>query len=256
MISREQFIWVAARALRKYHGASPEQQAAAVADDIETAMQLARGLAGGAPGRSMMSDEAPPAAPTQPWPTVNPAAVQAQPEQEPMVKLATSIPDAVDLPPVVAVPRLRKIEQPAAPSKRVSVEQLNMLIQERTPTELVVDIPNLDGTTFKATLNRNVLSAHAEDCVKLLYFHPKSPNELSVEESLHISDVPFDMPAILEKLRRQAAHLLRPRDGPIQSVAPSTNVMPVTTDRTYDTGGSTLPQGNDANALAGVFRGR
>ena len=230
MITREQFIRVGARALRRGGpGLTPEQQAALVADAIEDVLQNLQEMGVSAP--------APPAPPATPWPTVNPAAVQ--PEGPPLVTLETRIPDRVERSrePEPEVPAtLRKIEKP-----KLSVEALNMLIQERTPLEITVDIPNLDGSTFPQVLKRNVLSAHAEECVKLVYYHPKSPNDLAVEESLSILDVPFDLPAILVKLKVQAIALMKPRDGAIISVAPKMGGVNVAGDN-LETMGPALNQ--------------
>lgn len=210
MISRDQFVKVAARAILRSQGSTPEDQAGMVADAIEDVLQNLQELGlEQPPQRKVESPE--PAAPA--WPPVNPEAVE-----EPLVQLASSIPDRVERvknPDQESPPPLRRIDRP-----RLTVDKLNLLIQERTPMEITIDVPNLNGTTFPATLKRNVLSAHGEECVKLIYYEPRSPNDLSVEESLHVSEVPFDLPAILVKLKSQAAQLLRPRDGPIVSRAP------------------------------------
>lgn len=242
MISRELFITVGARALRRGQGLTPEQQAAMVADAIEDLLQGLKDV-----GASAVAPPQP-AQPAAPWPTVNPAAVQ--PEGPPLVTLASSIPDRVERvrEPEPEAPTLRKIEKP-----KLSVEQLNLLIQERTPLEVVVEIPRLDGTTFPQTLKRNVLSAHAEECVKLVYYHPSSPNDLSVEESLSIHDVPFDLPAILAKLKAQAIPLMKPRDGGIVSQAPPVGQGPVVINRSYETGGTTMPSSELASSIATVF---
>jgi hypothetical protein len=113
----------------------------------------------------------------------------------------------------------------------MKVEDLNQLIQERTPSVLTFEVPMEDGTTRRVLFHRDVISMHNFDSVKLVYFPPNT--RPSVRESaevtidLHVDDVPLDLPAILKKLTEQAIASIRPR-RPVVSQAPVPTSGPVT----------------------------
>jgi hypothetical protein len=140
----------------------------------------------------------------------------------PLIISATTIPDR---------PKIERANPPPPPAARMKVEDLNLIIQERTPKSLIIDYAREDGTTGKARLVRDVLSMHAFDSVKLIYYPENatsSERELTqVHYDLHVDDVPFDLNVIIVKIKQQASLALAPRHIP-QSLAPRPTSGPVT----------------------------
>ena len=226
-MTRDIFVRVATTALRQNPGRPPEEQAEAIALLMDTVA-------------SVLGDAPPPVAqalgpPPPAFPRYNPEAIapvrepEPSPEPEPSLIIpATRIPDHVEpvAPMAASAPPVRSLR----PVGRMKVEELSQLIQERTPTTLPLDVPMGDGTFRHTSFQRNVISMHNFDSVKLVYFPPNTVP--SVRESaevmvdLHIDDVPFDLPAILKKLTEQAITSIRPQ-RPVVSQAPAPTSGPV-----------------------------
>jgi hypothetical protein len=77
---------------------------------------------------------------------------------------------------------------------------------------------------------RNVISMHAHDSVRLVYFPPNASQSVresaEVQHVIHVDDVPVDLPSILKSLKEQAIAAIKPR-GPIISVTPPVTSGPV-----------------------------
>lgn len=220
-MTRDMFTRVVASTLRRSPSNTPEQLAELIALKMEELAELL--------GEASPASTPPPAATTPlrgSWPAVNPQSaqevVEAEPQTlqdipvgEPLVRLASRIPDRQEAPPA-ATPAPTP---PKKPAQKLKVEQLNQLIQDSTPIELSVEILNPEGPPIQILLKREVQSQHAAECVKLLYQHPKH-EDWFVQAVLSIEDESFDMNPILQKLKRDASQLMRVRTGPVVSVAP------------------------------------
>ena len=145
------------------------------------------------------------------------------------------------------------------PTVRLKVEDLSQLIQERTPNTLIFEVPMDDGSAPRRMVYaRNVISMHAFDCVKLIYFPPGQPQSaqeaVQVEATLHIADVPIDLSAIMKKLAEEAVQILKPRGAPRElPVRPFSGA--VQTKRVYADGGSAVAQSADVDQTQTVFKG-
>jgi len=248
MLTREQFVKIAARCLERNRSAAPAQQAELLAQEIERTVELLRDLAAAPPSPQtdqQQEDQ------QSPWPAPNPASVSVSKEPEPAILLPAgeqaaeaeteakesilAPDDAQESESVSRLPESPVIRRSEAESlikkhrsgakssahPSLTVEELNLLVQERTPPMISVQVQLPGGETkVNVTMNRNVLSAHAEGCVKLVYYHPKAPRDLYVEEVISIEDIPVDLAAVLERLKKHAEIVLKPSDGPIRSFAP------------------------------------
>ncbi len=140
----------------------------------------------------------------------------------------------------------------------MKVEDLSLLVQERTPDRLAFDVPFDDGTTQRMIYWRNVISMHSFDSVKLVYFPPgqtqSAQESVQVEAVLHVDDVPFDLSAILKSLTSQAIQSLQPRGAPRElPVRPFSG--PVQSRRIYEDGGAASARAEDVDLDTAVFRG-
>ena len=240
-MSREMFLKVVAAALRKSAGRTPEEQAEAIAERMDVVAE--------ALGEIKPAEVLPPPLARTGFPAYNPEAVLPVTPPEPEFRLkdadpglppvslilpATSIPDPRTIKRVDAPPA--PVRSMRAPANRMKVEDLNALIQERTPTTLTFNVATEGGGVKQMTYSRNVISRHAYDSVQLVYGPPgATPSSREVSEvqiTLHVDDVPFDIPEILKSLAAQAADRLRPR-APIVAARPTAPISPV------------MPGGND-----------
>ena len=250
-MTRDIFVKVATTALRQNPGRSPEEQAEAIAllmDTVAAVLGDAPSPAPPSPGPS------PPA-----FPRFNPEAIAPVPEPEPsLIVPATRIPDRVE--PVdpnsrmaAPAPSVRSLRPPG----RMKVEDLNQLIQERTPNVLPIDVPMEDGNIRRVSFQRNVISMHNFDSVKLTYY-PAWATSAAARESvevstvLHIDEVPFDLPAILKKLTEEAVQSIRPQGAPRQvPVRPFSG--PVQAGGAYADGGSASVDSASSGQIQAVF---
>ena len=234
-MKRPIFIRLAAKVLRSFGDPQAREKAEAIAREMD---ELAEVLGDGAEPEVEPPAFAPPV-PRTAFPAANPAAIvpvePSPPEYDPqsqdnLIIGASTIPDRVERvapppPPPVSVRSLR-----TPPSTRMKVEELNQLIQERTPPSLGFDVPMGDGRVNHVTFQRDVRSRHAEDCVQLVYFPPSaslSAREAStVQASIHVDDLPVDLSAILKDLKAQAINAIRPK-GQILSAPPMAPQGPV-----------------------------
>lgn len=227
-MTREMFVRLATAALRQTAGLSPEQQAEAIALHMDIVAQAL----GDAPAPPVQAQVVPPPLARTSFPAPNPAAVAPAPVQEPpaepsLIVPATRIPDDAG-----ALMKARDPEPPRAarPQARMKVEDLSQLIQERTPSSITFDVQMEDGSTRRATFVRNVVSMHAHDSVQLIYYPPNTlptaREATEVMEVLHVDDVPIDLVAVIQGMKKKAADSLRPRRIP-QSMMPSPSSGPV-----------------------------
>ena len=246
-MTRDIFVKVATTALRQNPGRSPEEQAEAIALLMDTVASVL----GDAPAPVHQPSAPPPPA----FPRFNPEAiapVQPEPVPEPSLIIpATRIPDHVE-PVVPAASPVRSLR----PSGRMKVEDLSQLIQERTPTYLTFPVPMGDGTFQNVTFTRNVISMHAFDSVKLTYYPAGARTSVmeavEVTATLHIDDVPIDLPAIIKKLIAEAIESVRPKGAPREvPVRPFSG--PVQTASSYPDGGSAAPDQGSAGQVQAVF---
>ena len=100
----------------------------------------------------------------------------------------------------------------------MKVEDLNLLLQERTPNTLTVEVPMEDGSVRRTMYMRNVISRHAFDSVELTYYPPNTPQNaresVEVKADIHIDDLPIDLSAVLNRLKEQARNSLQPKGPP------------------------------------------
>lgn len=231
-MTREMFVKVVTKALRRTQGHSPEAQAEAVAILMDDMAELM----GESPGPSQNPPKAYEPAPAPPsFPSPNPQAIVSHPEPamppEPQSRLiipASYIPDKIE--PANSSEPGQPLRSLRAPAQKMKVEDLSRLIQERTPDPLWFDVPMEDGSTRRCSFKRNVISQHAFDSVQLCYFPPNTlptaREATEVQASISIDDLPIDLSAVVEKLKQEAIASLRPRRTPV-SVAPPPTAGPV-----------------------------
>lgn len=104
------------------------------------------------------------------------------------------------------------------PPVKLKVEDLNAMIQERTPKFITFDVPMDDGRTQRYRFERDTQSMHAMDCVKLIYYPPNTPptarEATQVEMDISIDDLPVNLTEAVEKLRQDAVESIRPKGPP------------------------------------------
>ena len=234
-MTRDIFVRVATTALRQNPGRSPEEQAEAIASLMDTVASV---LGDAPPPVQHVASPPPPA-----FPRFNPEAIAPVPPapetEQPLIIQATRIPDYVEpvAPMAASAPPVRSLR----PSGRMKVEDLSHLIQERTPAYLTFPVPMGDGTYQNVTFQRNVISMHAFDSVKLTYYpagaRASVMEAVEVTAVLHIDDVPLDLPAIIKKLTAEAIESVRPKEAPREvPVRPFSG--PVQPASAYPDGGS------------------
>jgi hypothetical protein len=168
----------------------------------------------------------------------------------PLVTLETRIPDRAEVQRVTLAP-------PAAPRRQAAVvmkvEDLNLLIQQRTPETLTFDVPMEDGKLQRVSFTRNVISMHAHDSVQLIYYPPGAG--LSAREAtevmavLHVAE-PVDLSQVLKDLAVKAADGIRPRGAPREvPVRPFSGA--VATSAGYSDGLSAAPSAADMGNVGG-----
>ena len=249
-MNRDMFVRVATTVLRQMgHNEvyTPEQQAEAIAAQ----MDIFAAVLGDAPPQAPPVPGPPPPA----FPRYNPEAIAPVPEPEPSLIIpATRIPDHVEpvAPMAASAPPVRSLR----PAGRMKVEELSQLIQERTPNVLTFKVPMEDGTDRPVSFQRNVISMHNFDSVKLVYFPPgalpTAREATEVSAVLHIDDVPLDLPAILKKLEEQAIQSIRPSGAPRQvPVRPFSGA--VQSGNLYPDGGSASPDSTSSGQGQAVF---
>ena len=263
-MNREMFVRVATTVLRQMgHNEvyTPEQQAEAIAAQ----MDIFAAVLGDAPPPAPPAPGPPPPA----FPRYNPEAIAPVSAPEPsLIVPATTMADvdraARDPLGEHADPyKYDKMAAPAPPVRslrppgRMKVEDLNQLIQERTPTVLPIDVPMEDGNIRRVSFQRNVISMHNFDSVKLTYY-PAWATSAAARESvevstvLHIDEVPFDLPAILKKLTEEAVQSIRPQGAPRQvPVRPFSG--PVQAGGAYADGGSASVDSASSGQIQAVF---
>jgi hypothetical protein len=270
---RDYFVKIAATTLREGGIPNADAFAEAIAARMEEGERLLAIL-----GDSPSAAPAPPPLRAPAFPAANPAAVAPAPEegipspsqtwpaaspdpQPSLIVPSTTMPDASErvdpqaLCRASAPPPIRSLR----PAQKMTVQDLNLLIQERTPNKITFDVPMEDGPPQRVTFQRNVVSMNNFDSVKLIYFPPnasKSIQEFSaVSEDLHIDDVPHDLPAIIKRLTEKAVTSLKPR-GPVVAAEPKRAAGAVQSNSTYDDGASPkLDDATTAGQVQAVFTG-
>jgi hypothetical protein len=229
--------------LARHRDSSPEAQAEALADEIERTILIMRELQSGVFSRRQEPATAWESA-VDGWPGPSPSSVVRQPAEqyaqpsanEPPTAAPSPAPAQADAPPPImdfepsAAP-----ERPATPQaaaklhgrKAMPVEELNLLIQERTPPFLDVPV-DIDGRQYNVRLNRDVISAHVEGCVRLVYQYPKAPQEIYVYDVISVDDLPVDLSAIVSKLTALAKDVVKPLTKAIVPTPPKMPDGPVT----------------------------
>lgn len=227
-MNRDHFKRMATIVLGQCAGMSPDQQAEAIARQMDM-MAAIMGETPMAPVAAPQTGPAPPPLPA--FPHYNEAAVQPvapEPEPEPdilsapdpssppLVSLETRIPDSLTSRPVLRAPDSPKPAPRAG--GRMKVEDLSTLIQQRTPGNIVFDVPMGDGTTRRATFVRNVISQHAGESVQLSYFPPNATlsarEATEVVRSIRIDELPFDISAMMKSITAEAIESVRPKGAP------------------------------------------
>ncbi|MGE5726938.1 MAG: hypothetical protein ACM34G_17290 [Acidobacteriota bacterium] len=260
-MTREMFVQVASQALRLRGVDNAEEHAEAIAALMDTVGRITGEPAAmqprGAPGAPFPGMRQP-GTPPQPFPEPNPEAIVAEVRQAPLpeplpeprlIIPATTIPDKVER---VVAPKPEPVRSLRPPAEGgMKVEDLNQLIQDRTPQHLMLDVPMGDGSTRRVIFERNVISRHAFDAVQLVYSPPgtlpATREAVEVQANIALADLPVDLGAILHKLREEAIVGIRPRRIP-RSVEPEVNLGPVqNTGRVYEDGSS--PTVQDATTL-------
>lgn len=233
-MQREMLVKIATVTLAE-HGVS-QPQAEALAEAIAQRIDLFATVLGNSPTGAVP----PPApAPQRPaFPSFNPEAVAPvveepqsaytlPPPEERRIQLASSIPDKVER----TEPVQAAVTVGAPKGAKLKVEELNQLIQDRTPEFVSFDVPMGNGTTRRCTWKRDVLSRHVEECVQVVLYPPNATisqrEAVEVSVSLHIDDAPFDLSALMRKLVQEAIESARPRPAPGQ-LPVVTNPGPVT----------------------------
>jgi hypothetical protein len=233
-MKREVFVRIATKALRQSQGQAPEMQAETIAQLMDLFSEV-------------MGEDSPVSAAVPPsalprsgpaFPAPNPAAFATYvPETTPDPPLPSE-PSVIITDTRMPTPEQRVKPQPPdapvrsirPPAGKMKVEDLNLIIQENTPAFLKVEVELEDGEMRQVRLVRNVLSQHAADCVKLIYYPAGTSSrdqELTeIQAVFHIDD-PLYIDSVLKKMKTQAQSSLRPR-GPIVSITPPINPAPVT----------------------------
>jgi hypothetical protein len=279
-MERKMFVRLATIVLAQHGVGNPEAKAEAIAAKMDE-LQTILGNAGPEPA----APSAPPA-PRPAFPAANPEAVvpvpvpdmpvyeaepvdtafeplpavAPEPAQAPLIVTDTRMPDPEERAAYAAArtPRnpepLRSLRQPPA---RLKVEELSALVQKNTPERLQLNVPNTDGTTIRAIFQRDVISMHAFDSVRVVLYPPNASPSVrevaEVQKILHVDDAPFDFPAILNELARQAADSIRPR-RPIVSVPPPPASGPVQPSKPYADGSpATVNDPTTLNQTQAVF---
>ncbi len=149
---------------------------------------------------------------------------KSQPQEQSLIVPATTIPDKVER--VTAEPQrviltgrvTPEPPPPPKPTRRIKVEELNALIQERTPARFTLEVPLENGGTRRMNFTRDVQSQHGSDCVSIVMFPvgaTPSVRELTeVQEVIHVDDLPVDLTRIMERLKAKAVDAVRPREAP------------------------------------------
>lgn len=252
-----------------------DQHAEAVASQLDMFAAVMGGGAAPAP------PEAPrPAAPPFPSPHPQSAIVQPEasqirePEPEPIADIIGANPPLSPEPSLITtdtrmpsreeIMRSRRPQgpdmlQPQQRAVQMTVPELNQLIQDRTPVSVPLDIPIADGVTRRVIFQRDVISMHGFDAVKIVLYPPGVPaNAREAAEAqavVSLNDIPLNLTAVMEKLKKQAIESLIPRAIP-ESVMPRTPSGPVMAVGTYEMDNSTtatnMTQG-DLNANQALF---
>lgn len=122
-------------------------------------------------------------------------------------------------PPEAQTVRIRQLgKQPARP--RLKVEDLSRIIQERTPAELDIVVTHPEKGNIPIRLQRNVISAHAINAVRLTYKHPAADDSMEVAATFFTTDEKIELTAEMERIRQTAVALYSPRPKQITSVNP------------------------------------
>lgn len=233
-MNRDVFVRLAAVTLQQRGMPDPEGNAEAIAAAMELFGKIMgeSTLAAASSGVTFQAGQAPPP-PFRPsaFPAPNPEAVAPLAVGPGLIVPATRIPDRDEIgrapAPTPEPPPLRSVR----PQGRLKVEELNRIVQENTPLRLTFEVPMEDGGVQRVTFQRDVISMHNFDSVKLLYYPPSVTSQVARESvqvayDLHIDDAPHDYPAILARLTAQAIESVRPRRIP-QSAMPAPTSGPV-----------------------------
>lgn len=251
-MTREMLVRVATATLNKLEDAQAAQKAEAIAAQLDMFAEVM----GDAPAQRAAVVSAMPTAPAFPAHNPQSVIVEAPPRQEywqdidgsrgdtqaytpnapgNLIIPAATIPDSAMLPDPGRIgkvaqqpPRsLRQASNTSAPGRRLSVTELNLLVQERTPQRLDFEVPMDDGSTRRMMFERNVLSRHGFDSVTLLYFPPGTPTAgqeaTEVQQVIHVDDLPLNLTGIINSLKAQAIQACRPK-GQVVSQTPRINL--------------------------------
>jgi hypothetical protein len=263
-VTRQIFLRIATTALRQSQGKSPEEQAEAIAQLMDAVAQVL-GDKSVTPSGQQSPDST---ASNEPSPAIIPPA-NSFPAPNPN-SLANAVTAGVDTdvnpyPSLIVTDTRMPSEQERAaaksqmeiprPKEKIRVEDLSLLLQERTPAYLEIEVPFQDGTVKRFRYERNVLSMHAFDSVKLIYSPPGAlPSErelMEVETTIHISDLPLNLQEILSKLKQQASFLLKPKPTP-RTVEASPITSPIQPGQNYSDGSVSFASESE---LGGVIAG-
>ncbi len=261
-MNREMFVKVATAVLRRMRDPEADAKAEAIAQQ----MDLLADVLGEAPIPSAPPAAAPPSPPAA-FPFVNPLAAEPIPEPEPEPESAPAFEGPPLIIPATTIPdRVERANQPAAPVRslrerqprpgRLKVEDLNLMIQERTPKRLTIEVPGEDGAPSRRVVyEQNVLSLSQANAVKLIYGPSNQTNAtyeiMSAEEVMNVDDSPFDLTAIMARIKSKAlAALMRPDQ--IVSRPPRRPQGPVQLAGQYYDGATTAPE-MPTTSMEGTF---
>lgn len=223
-MTREMLIRVATMVLTEHRADPPQQQAEAIAAQLDFI-------------NAVMSGTPPPAAPVRPadilsaapaFPAANPQAMApveeyppaAEPQHESLITTDLRMPTSEQ---IADSPRARQADPVRSlrpPARTMRVEDVNLLIQERTPERFTADIPMEDGSTSRVTFERNVISQHAQECVQLIYYpsnaRTQSAREATeVQATIHVDDFPrTNLTQVMAKIKADVIESVRPKGPP------------------------------------------
>lgn len=158
--------------------------------------------------------------------------------------------------PPAPVRSVRQAPGKKAPGGKISVTELNQLIQDNTPRRISIDVPMEGGGTRRAILDRDVVSRHVEESVQLIYFPPgtsQSQREYcQIQSVISVEDTPVNLQAVMEKIKQDAVRALSPK-GDIISVPPRVKLGAVQPTTDYGDGSPASVKGTDLEGSQAAF---
>ncbi len=97
---------------------------------------------------------------------------------------------------------------------------LNQAIHQNSPPMLQITVQHPERGPVSLALERNVMTGPGFDAVKLIYKHPACNDDMAVFETFWCVEEKIDMQGAMERIKKSAQAMYRPRPRNLVPVAP------------------------------------